>query len=63
MFLVLTDPLSLLPCTILILLKQLAYDANILRVPEIRWLGVFASDFEEYCLPDCCLLHLSSEGD
>ncbi|XP_051178274.1 meiotic recombination protein SPO11-1 [Lolium perenne] len=40
---------------------QLAYDANILRVPEIRWLGVFTSDFEEYCLPDCCLLHLSSE--
>ncbi|KAM0871942.1 hypothetical protein ACQ4PT_039056 [Festuca glaucescens] len=40
---------------------QLAYDANVLRVPEIRWLGVFTSDFEEYCLPDCCLLHLSSE--
>ncbi|KAM0929514.1 hypothetical protein ACQ4PT_001575 [Festuca glaucescens] len=40
---------------------QLAYDANVLRVPEIRWLGVFTSDFEEYCLPDCCVLHLSSE--
>ncbi|KAL6894102.1 hypothetical protein ACP4OV_008200 [Aristida adscensionis] len=40
---------------------QLAYDANFLRVPDIRWLGVFASDFEEYCLPDCCLLHLSPE--
>ncbi|CAM0876287.1 unnamed protein product [Alopecurus aequalis] len=40
---------------------QLAYDANVLRVPEIRWLGVFTSDFGEYCLPDCCLLQLSSE--
>uniref|UniRef100_A0A0E0KJ43 DNA topoisomerase (ATP-hydrolyzing) n=1 Tax=Oryza punctata TaxID=4537 RepID=A0A0E0KJ43_ORYPU len=40
---------------------QLAYDANFLRVPDIRWLGVFTSDFEDYCLPDCCLLHLSSE--
>uniref|UniRef100_A0A3B6KPH2 DNA topoisomerase (ATP-hydrolyzing) n=1 Tax=Triticum aestivum TaxID=4565 RepID=A0A3B6KPH2_WHEAT len=40
---------------------QLAYDANVLRVPEIRWLGVFTSDFEEYCLPDCCQLQLSSE--
>ncbi|OQU90969.1 hypothetical protein SORBI_3001G087000 [Sorghum bicolor] len=40
---------------------QLAHDANLLRVPDIRWLGVFTSDFEEYCLPDCCLLHLSPE--
>ncbi|XP_066164296.1 meiotic recombination protein SPO11-1 isoform X2 [Oryza sativa Japonica Group] len=40
---------------------QLAYDANFLRVPDIRWLGVFTSDFEDYRLPDCCLLHLSSE--
>ncbi|XP_044984830.1 meiotic recombination protein SPO11-1 isoform X2 [Hordeum vulgare subsp. vulgare] len=40
---------------------QMAYDANVLRVPEIRWLGVFTSDFEEYCLPDCCQLPLSSE--
>lgn len=39
----------------------MAYDANVLRVPEIRWLGVFTSDFEEYCLPDCCQLPLSSE--
>ncbi|KAM0871939.1 hypothetical protein ACQ4PT_039056 [Festuca glaucescens] len=60
-FLVLTDQLLLLPCIILFMFKQLAYDANVLRVPEIRWLGVFTSDFEEYCLPDCCLLHLSSE--
>ena len=43
--------------------KQLAHDANLLRVPDIRWLGVFTSDFEEYCLPDCCLLHLSPEGE
>lgn len=41
--------------------KQLAHDANLLRVPDIRWLGVFTSDFEEYCLPDCCLLRLSPE--
>nr|APZ84653.1 initiator of meiotic double stranded breaks SPO11-1 [Zea luxurians] len=40
---------------------QLAHDANLLRVPDIRWLGVFTSDFEEYCLPDCCLLRLSPE--
>ncbi|XP_062212439.1 meiotic recombination protein SPO11-1 isoform X2 [Phragmites australis] len=40
---------------------QLAYDANMLRVPDIRWLGVFTSDFKEYCLPDCCLLRLSPE--
>uniref|UniRef100_A0A0E0D6X1 DNA topoisomerase (ATP-hydrolyzing) n=1 Tax=Oryza meridionalis TaxID=40149 RepID=A0A0E0D6X1_9ORYZ len=40
---------------------QLAYDANFLRVPDIQWLGVFTSDFKDYRLPDCCLLHLSSE--
>ncbi|KAF8709791.1 hypothetical protein HU200_029500 [Digitaria exilis] len=40
---------------------QLAYDANLLRVPDIRWLGVFTSDFEDFCLPDCCLLPLSLE--
>ncbi|XP_025796983.1 meiotic recombination protein SPO11-1 isoform X4 [Panicum hallii] len=40
---------------------QLAYDANLLRVPDIRWLGVFTSDLEDFCLPDCCLLHLSPE--
>ncbi|KAG0547563.1 hypothetical protein BDA96_01G091100 [Sorghum bicolor] len=44
-----------------IVITQLAHDANLLRVPDIRWLGVFTSDFEEYCLPDCCLLHLSPE--
>ena len=41
----------------------MAYDANLLRVPDIRWLGVFTSDFEDFCLPDCCLLHLSPEGE
>jgi meiotic recombination protein SPO11 len=40
---------------------QLAYDANLLRVPDIRWLGVFTSDLEDFCFPDCCLLHLSPE--
>ncbi|XP_008643461.1 meiotic recombination protein SPO11 isoform X9 [Zea mays] len=44
-----------------IVITQLAHDANLLRVPDIRWLGVFTSDFEEYCLPDCCLLRLSPE--
>ncbi|XP_066317927.1 meiotic recombination protein SPO11-1 isoform X3 [Miscanthus floridulus] len=44
-----------------IVITQLAHDANLLRVPDIRWLGVFTSDFEEYCLPDCCLLHLLPE--
>jgi hypothetical protein len=29
-------------------LKQLAYDANLLRVPDIRWLGVFTSDLEDF---------------
>ncbi|TVU44983.1 hypothetical protein EJB05_04449, partial [Eragrostis curvula] len=46
---------------VLALFEKLAYDANLLRVPNIRWLGVFTSDLEEYCLPDCCRLHLSPE--
>ncbi|KAK3146052.1 hypothetical protein QOZ80_3BG0260870 [Eleusine coracana subsp. coracana] len=40
---------------------KLAYDAKFLRVPNIRWLGVFTSDLEEHCLPDCCRLQLSPE--
>ncbi|GJM96649.1 hypothetical protein PR202_ga13510 [Eleusine coracana subsp. coracana] len=40
---------------------KLAYDAKFLRVPNIRWLGVFTSDLKEYCLPDCCRLQLSPE--
>ncbi|XP_072951075.1 meiotic recombination protein SPO11-1 isoform X2 [Typha angustifolia] len=40
---------------------QMAYDAKLMRVPEIQWLGVFPSDFEEYHLPDRCRLHLTPE--
>ncbi|CAL9100407.1 unnamed protein product [Musa textilis] len=40
---------------------QMAYDANLLRVPEISWLGVFHSDLQKYHLPDRCLLELTSD--
>ncbi|GAA0170283.1 endodeoxyribonuclease [Lithospermum erythrorhizon] len=40
---------------------QMAYDAKFLRVPEIRWLGAFPSDAEKYCLPQQCLLPLTTE--
>ncbi|CAL5392535.1 unnamed protein product [Camellia sinensis] len=40
---------------------QMAYDAQFLRVPEIRWLGVFPSDSEKYDLPQQCLLPLTAE--
>lgn len=40
----------------------MAYDANLLRVPEISWLGVFHSDLQKYHLPDRCLLELTSDG-
>ncbi|KAH0458370.1 hypothetical protein IEQ34_013685 [Dendrobium chrysotoxum] len=40
---------------------QLAYDAKLMRVPEIRWLGAFSSDFEKYKLPERCLLSLTTE--
>ncbi|KAJ9153924.1 hypothetical protein P3X46_027312 [Hevea brasiliensis] len=40
---------------------QMAYDAKFLRVPEIRWLGAFPSDFEKYGLPQQCLLPLTAE--
>ncbi|KAG8636948.1 hypothetical protein MANES_15G061000v8 [Manihot esculenta] len=40
---------------------QMAYDAKFLRVPEIRWLGAFPSDFEKYGLPQQCLLPLTPE--
>lgn len=41
----------------------MAYDAMLMRIPELRWLGVLPSDFEKYNLPDRCLLHLTTEGD
>lgn len=40
----------------------MAFDAKVLRVPEIRWLGVFPSDAEKYHLPDRCLLPLTPKG-
>uniref|UniRef100_A0A6N2NKI2 DNA topoisomerase (ATP-hydrolyzing) n=2 Tax=Salix viminalis TaxID=40686 RepID=A0A6N2NKI2_SALVM len=40
---------------------QMAFDAKILRVPEVQWLGVFPSDFEKYDLPQQCLLPLTAE--
>lgn len=40
----------------------MAYDAKLMRVPEIRWLGVFPSEYEKYHLPDQCLLELTPEG-
>ncbi|KAG9144126.1 hypothetical protein Leryth_013764 [Lithospermum erythrorhizon] len=35
-------------------------DGKFMRVPEICWLGAFPSDAEEYCLPQQCLLHLTT---
>ncbi|KAL6999125.1 hypothetical protein U1Q18_000288 [Sarracenia purpurea var. burkii] len=40
---------------------QMAYDAKFLRVHEIRWLGAFPSDSENYGLPKQCLLPLTAE--
>lgn len=47
----------------IIFLKQMAYDAKFLRIPEIRWLGAFPSDSEKYSLPQQCLLPLTAEGE
>ncbi|KAK4439708.1 Meiotic recombination protein SPO11-1 [Sesamum alatum] len=41
--------------------KQIAYDAKSLRIPEIRWLGAFLSDYEKYQFPQQCLLPLTAE--
>ncbi|KAF3341049.1 Meiotic recombination protein SPO11-1 [Carex littledalei] len=43
----------------LMLVKQMAYDAKLMRVPDMRWLVVLSSDFEEFNLHDRCLLNLS----
>ncbi|KAH6822754.1 Spo11/DNA topoisomerase VI [Perilla frutescens var. hirtella] len=40
---------------------QMAYDAKYLRLPEIRWVGAFPSDSENYQLPQQCLLNLTAE--
>ncbi|BFG31216.1 hypothetical protein CerSpe_174900 [Prunus speciosa] len=40
---------------------QMAYDAKLLRVPEILWLGAFLLDSEKYRLPQQCPLPLTAE--
>ncbi|KAH7660612.1 Spo11/DNA topoisomerase VI subunit A protein [Dioscorea alata] len=40
---------------------QMAYDAKLLRVPGIHWLGVFPSDSEKFRLPNGCLLNLTAK--
>ncbi|CAK9174225.1 unnamed protein product, partial [Ilex paraguariensis] len=40
---------------------QMAYDAEFLRVPGIRWIGAFPQDCERYHLPQQCLLPLTAE--
>ncbi|XP_031404294.1 meiotic recombination protein SPO11-1 [Punica granatum] len=40
---------------------QMAYDAKLLRVQGICWLGAFSSDSEKYNIPNVCLLPLTAE--
>ncbi|KAI3810270.1 hypothetical protein L1987_19881 [Smallanthus sonchifolius] len=40
---------------------QMAYDAKIMKLPEIKWLGVFPSDTEKYNVPQQCLLPMTTE--
>ncbi|KAL4567276.1 hypothetical protein LXL04_022855 [Taraxacum kok-saghyz] len=40
---------------------QMAYDAKILRLPEIKWIGVFPSDADKYKIPQHCLLPMTPE--
>nr|GLL17645.1 meiotic recombination protein SPO11-1 isoform X3 [Ipomoea trifida] len=40
---------------------QMAYDAKFLSVPEIKWLGAFPLDCDNYCIPQQCLLPLTKE--
>ncbi|XP_038899798.1 meiotic recombination protein SPO11-1 isoform X3 [Benincasa hispida] len=40
---------------------QMAYDAKYLRIPQLHWLGAFASDSEKYNLPEQCLIPLTLE--
>nr|XP_043622470.1 meiotic recombination protein SPO11-1 isoform X2 [Erigeron canadensis] len=41
---------------------QMAYDAKIMRLPEIQWIGAFPSDVEKYSIPQHCLLPMTTEG-
>ncbi|XP_023536168.1 meiotic recombination protein SPO11-1 [Cucurbita pepo subsp. pepo] len=40
---------------------QMAYDAKYLRIPQLHWLGAFASDSDTYNLPQQCLIPLTLE--
>ncbi|XP_051128639.1 meiotic recombination protein SPO11-1 isoform X1 [Andrographis paniculata] len=40
---------------------QMAYDAESLRLPDIRWLGAFLSDCERHQFPQQCLLPLTDK--
>ncbi|KAL0560672.1 hypothetical protein IC582_001082 [Cucumis melo] len=40
---------------------QMAYDAKNLRIPQLQWIGAFASDSEKYDLPEQCLIPLTSK--
>ncbi|XP_078430074.1 spo11/DNA topoisomerase VI, subunit A protein isoform X2 [Wolffia australiana] len=42
---------------------QMAFDARLMCVPEVYWLGVLPSDQRRYSLPDRCLLPLSPEDE
>ncbi|KAM6577288.1 hypothetical protein CsatB_029125 [Cannabis sativa] len=41
--------------------KQMAYDSKNLRVPEIKWTGVFPSDSDKYRIPNQCFLPFTPE--
>ncbi|XP_024515669.1 meiotic recombination protein SPO11-1 isoform X2 [Selaginella moellendorffii] len=40
----------------------MAYDAEALATPSIRWLGVFLSDCQTHNVPDRCLLSLTNDA-
>ncbi|XP_039140177.1 meiotic recombination protein SPO11-1-like [Dioscorea cayenensis subsp. rotundata] len=40
---------------------QMAYDAKLLRVPGMHWLGVFPSDYDKFRLSNRCLLNLTAK--
>ncbi|KAL8237526.1 hypothetical protein R6Q59_018607 [Mikania micrantha] len=40
---------------------QMAYDAKIMKLPEIKWLGVFPSDAERFNVPQQCLLPMTTQ--
>ncbi|KAJ0733860.1 putative DNA topoisomerase (ATP-hydrolyzing) [Helianthus annuus] len=40
---------------------QMAYDAKIMKLPEIKWLGVLPSDAETFNVPQQCLLPMTTE--